>query len=533
MHLEPRWRSAASDRAALALAALLGLIALGAFVRILGIDFGRPFAYHPDENVIVGAAMRMVHDRDWNPHNFLYSSLLPDIQAVVTAIVRQTGGATLETDQGWLFANEALPQQFRYFLAGRAVVVGMGVLTIPVTFLIAQRWGGWVAGLIAAAIVAVAPLHVTNSRYMTTDVPVALFCALTLLAVVEAERRGGDRWWVLAGVLAGLAVSTKWNGAIVLVVPAVAYLSTAATLREIGPLLRRRTPYLMAAAALIALVATTPAIILDAGTVADFLALQAQLYGRGRGNEQSAGILFNTRSLVAGMGPVTTILGVVGCVAIVAGRHRRELALPAFVVLYFIIASIPATHFERNLVPLIPYLAVAAGLLVVRTVAWLGGIRPVLRRVSNAGLAAGLMLIVLVAGLVPDAVLAYQEGSRLERPDTRTLALDWILANVPRNTVVARERYTPQLTSARYRLRDHEFLWQRDWRWYEEQGVRYLITSSTTYGQFYRNARDPVHDAFYTQLFELPEVFRADPGPDTPGPTIRILALPSPLPFAD
>ena len=531
MHLDPRWRSAAFDRATLAVAALLGLIALGAFVRLLGIDFGRPFAYHPDENIIVGAAMDMVHDRDWNPHDFFYSSFLFDIQAVVTAVVRATGGAALDRGQSWLFDSEALPEQFRYFVAGRVVVAAMGVLTIPVAFLIARRWAGWAAGLIAAAIVALAPLHVTNSRYVTTDVPVTLFCALTLLAAVEAQRRGGDRWWILSGALAGLAISTKWNGAIVLVVPLVAYLSTAATFRGIWPLLRRRTPYLIVIAAAIALITTTPAVLLDVGGVTDFLALQAQLYARGRGNEQSPGIVFNTRALIDGIGPVAAILGLAGCVAIVVGRHRRELALPVFVVLYFIAISIPATHYERNLLPIVPYLAVAAGLLVVRVTSRLGGMRAVSSRVSNTGLAAGLVILVLIAGLAPGAVSAYQEGVRLQRPDTRTLALDWILANVPRNTVVARERYTPQLTSARYRLRNHDFLWQRGWAWYQEQGVRYLVTSSTIYGQFYGNPKDPVHDAFYTQLFELPEVFRADPGPDTSGPTIRIFELPADLPF--
>jgi 4-amino-4-deoxy-L-arabinose transferase-like glycosyltransferase len=531
VHLDPGWRSAASDRAALTFAALLGLIALGGFVRFLGIDFGRPFAYHPDENIIVGAAMDMVHDRDWNPHDFFYSSFLFDVQAVVTAIVRQTGGAPLERGQGWLFGSEALPEQFRYFLAGRAVVAAMGVLTIPVTFLIALRWGGRAAALIAAAIVALAPLHITNSRYVTTDVPVTLFCALTLLAAVEAQRRGGDRWWILAGALAGLAISTKWNGAVVLVVPLVAYLSTAAGGRDIGRLLRRRTPYLILVAAGVALITTTPAVLLDVGGVTDFLAVQAQLYARGRGNEQSPGVVFNTRALIDGIGPIAAILGSVGCLAIVAGRHRRELALPVFVVLYFVAISIPATHYERNLLPIVPYLGVAAGLLVVRSIARLGGLRPLWRRVSNGALVAGLFLVVLVAGLAPGAVSAYEDGRRLERPDTRTLALDWILSHVPRNTVVARERYTPQLTSARYRLRNHEFLWERGWTWYQTQGVRYLVTSSTIYGQFYGNPRDAVHDLFYRQLFELPEVFRVDPGPETPGPTIRIFELPMQLPF--
>ncbi len=312
--------------------------------------------------------MDMVHDRDWNPHDFFYSSFLlrypgrgdrgrpgdgrGDARPRAELAVRLRGSP---------------PSSSATSSPAGSVVAAMGVLTIPVTFLIARRWGGWAAGLIAAAIVALAPLHVTNSRYVTTDVPVTLFCALTLLAAVEAQRRGGDRWWILSGVLAGLAISTKWNGAIVLVVPLVAYLSTAATFREIWPLLRRRTPYLIVIAASIALITTTPAVLLDVGGVTDFLALQAQLYARGRGNEQSPGIVFNTRALIDGIGPVAAILGLAGCVAIVAGRHRRELALPVFVVLYFIAISIPATHYERNLLPIVPYLAVAAGLLVVRS----------------------------------------------------------------------------------------------------------------------------------------------------------------------
>jgi hypothetical protein len=105
------------------------------------------------------------------------------------------------------------------------------------------------------------------------------------------------------------------------------------------------------------------------------------------------------------------------------------------------------------------------------------------------------------------------------------VARDWLLANVPRKSIVAREQYTPQLTPDEYRLRNHDFLWQRNWAWYREQGVRYLITSSLVYARFYENPDAPTQDTFYTELFGLPEVFRVDPDPDTPGPTIRIFEL--------
>jgi 4-amino-4-deoxy-L-arabinose transferase-like glycosyltransferase len=506
-------------------AALVTLIALGGFVRLLGIDFGRPFAYHPDEGIIVGSAMDMVRDRDWNPHNFFYSSLMFDVQAVATGIVRSFGGGSLEHDQGWLFGSEALPRQFDYFLAGRSVVALMGIVTIPVTFAIGARSGGIGVGLIAAAIAAAAPLHVANSHYITTDVPLTLLCALTLWAALEAQRRRGDRWWVLAGLVAGLAISTKWNGAVVIVVPLVAYLATADTFRGAGALLRRRTPYLILAAAALALLVTTPAILFDAAAVRDFLVLQGELYARGRANERSDSLTFHVRALLDGIGFVASVLGLSGCVAIVVGRHRRELAIPAFVVAYLLVISIPATHYERNLLPIVPYLSIAAGLLLVRAIErWTRG-RPTFGGISTTLLTIGLVMIAVFAALAPGYAASYAEGRRMGSPDTRTVARDWLLANVPRKSIVAREQYTPQLTPDEYRLRNHDFLWQRNWAWYREQGVRYLITSSLVYARFYENPDAPTQDTFYTELFGLPEVFRVDPDPDTPGPTIRIFEL--------
>jgi 4-amino-4-deoxy-L-arabinose transferase-like glycosyltransferase len=509
----------------LALAALLALLVLGAIVRLIGIDFGRPFAYHPDEGVIVNAAMGMVHHRDWNPHVFYYPSLLFDIEAAVVGVIRVLGGSPLDTNQGWLFASEALPSQFGYFLAGRWVVAALGLATIPVTFAIGLRLQDVRAGLVAAAVVALAPLHVTNSRYVTTDVPLTLLCALTLLAAIEAQRRTGDRWWVLAGALAGLATSMKWNGVVILIVPVVAYLSCATDVRDVGRRLRRRTPYLMLAAAVVALVAMTPAILFDTVAVRDFLVLQANLYARVLANERSNSFVYHLGATAGGMGPIAAIGGVAGCLTIVLGRHWRELAIPAFIVAWVIVISLPATHFARNLLPIAPYLAVALGLLVARSIDRAAGIRPNVRGISSAALGGALAIVLLVVGLGLGAVASYAEGRGLEGPDTRTIARDWLVANVPAKSIVAREQYTPQLTPDEFRLRNHDFLWQRNWAWYHDQGVRYLITSSLEYARFYGNPDMPAQSAFYTELFTLPQVFRVDPDDDTPGPTIRVFEL--------
>jgi hypothetical protein len=260
--------------------------------------------------------------------------------------------------------------------------------------------------------------------------------------------------------------------------------------------------------------------------VREALALQARLYAEGRGNQRTESLVFNARALLDGLGVVAAITGLLGCLAIALRPRRGELAIPAFVLVYLIVVSIPATHFERNLMPVVAYLAVAAALLVVRSAARSTRGRPSVGGIPSRGLAAGLVLVVAAIALLPGLAAAYADGRRLELADTRTVAREWMLANIPHNSVIAREQYTPQLRTDEYRLRNHPFLWERDWAWYREVGTEYLVTSSLNYARFHENPDDPVHDAFYRELFALPEVFRVDPTPDRPGPTIRIFELP-------
>src|SRR6478752_9525780 len=174
---------APSTTSMLVAVALLGVLLLGALIRLIGIDWGRPFAYHPDEWLIFRPAMTMVQDRDWNPHAYWYSSLLIDLQAGVTAILRFAGGSSLDIRPG-ANVTELMPDQFRYLLGGRLLVLTFGVATIAIVFEIGRRLRGPAAGLIAAAILATMPLHISESRSLTTDVPVAMFTALALLLTV-------------------------------------------------------------------------------------------------------------------------------------------------------------------------------------------------------------------------------------------------------------------------------------------------------------------------------------------------------------
>jgi 4-amino-4-deoxy-L-arabinose transferase-like glycosyltransferase len=91
-----------------------------------------------------------------------------------------------------------------------------GCATIPLVWWAARNWFGPAAGLASAALAATCEIHVLFSRAALTDV---LLCFWWLAAVAFAERafrRARYDWAFAAGVLAGLAWWTKYNGWLVM-----------------------------------------------------------------------------------------------------------------------------------------------------------------------------------------------------------------------------------------------------------------------------------------------------------------------------
>jgi len=526
------WRLIAAHRAAIG---LLAIVAIGGVLRTIGVRFGSPYVYHPDEWVIAKSAMAMVRDGDWNPHQFYYSSFLIDLEAILVAVRHALGGAALVTDQAWLYESEVIPAQFGYVLLGRLMVVVMGTATIVAVFAAARRLAGTPAGLAAAATLAVMPLHVIHSHYLTTDVPVALMCALTLLATLRAATERSGRWWLLAGILAGLAGSTKWNGLAVIGVPLLAWAVTSIDPRHVRGSLRATAPWLSVAGALAGLVVATPAVLFDAGAVVEALRRQATIYSTFDVGDGQGTVGFHAQALIGGVGIL--LVPCLAGLAILAWRswrmpaQRVAIVVPAFVLAYLVIASLPRLHYERNLVPILPYMAVGGGVAVA--LAWSRLLEVSGRRTGPAGgrhpsrSPAWLRILVLgalIVILVLPTITSVSAGLRLRRPDTRDTALGWMLDNLPRRTAIARELGSPQTSLDQFRFRGSYFLWQQDLAWYRDHGVRYLVASSTTYDRFVGRSNE-AGDAFYRELFALPEVFRVNAGDDRPGPTIRIFRL--------
>ena len=408
--------------------AVIAIVLVGAALRVTGIGFGDPFVYHPDEWIIAGPAMTMAATGDWNPHNFFYPSLLIDLEAVVAWAMHALGGGTLTTGQPWLFENELVADQFGYVLAGRLIVAILGTATILVVFETTRRLVGVAGALAAAAIMAVVPLAVEHSHYLTTDVPMTFMCAACLLATVVASQDGRRRWWLFAALLAGLAGSTKWNGLAVALVPFVAYLATRFDGMRPLAILRDPLPYAMVAATLVGFIVPTPAILLAPAEVFRSSRSQADLYAIPDPRQTQDTIGFNISSAGrdprAAAGLVCGRTGRAGRLGPSRSARRSAVTIPVFIVVYFVLASLPPRYYARNLLPLIPFLAVAGGVAVGVVVEWLGRRAWVSRLPPRSGVAIVVLAVAVSLAIPVTSSLAVTRGFPATRYPRHRPSLD-------------------------------------------------------------------------------------------------------------
>ncbi|MGO8669795.1 MAG: ArnT family glycosyltransferase [Capsulimonadaceae bacterium] len=197
--------------------ALASVLLVAAAFRLWGIDWGLPnetryFSYHPDESVILLHSLTLSFSSgSWLPHFYNYGSLQLYLVCIANTLASLVGAANLGLHD--LSDYESLG---RLYLIGRLVTVAMGVCTVWATACLGTRLWGRTAGLLAAAVLALTPLHVQHSHWLTVDVPATLWIVLSLLYSTRLSASGALGDAVPAGLLAGLAMATKYNGVLAL-----------------------------------------------------------------------------------------------------------------------------------------------------------------------------------------------------------------------------------------------------------------------------------------------------------------------------
>ena len=293
---------------------------------------------------------------------------------------------------------------------GAGGLATFGIATVWLTFQAGLRWGSRHA-LLAAALLAVMPLHVTYSHYVLTDIPLTFFTTLTLLLTLEATEKNTTRAFVLAGVAVGLAASVKYNGGVAIVMPLVACWMTrpARSSRAVRMLL-------IGLASIAVFLVTSPYTLLDLPGFLNGFARLAGMYRQNQSIEEAVWIVY-LKHLRITFGWPALLLGMtglgLGLVRSVRGPgHVRWSVVVTFTLVYGFMVSRQNIVFARYLLPIVPMLCLLAACAVVSGVGLLR--RYEIRRAPRTALIAGLT----IAALLPPAIQAVQFDRMIARRGT-------------------------------------------------------------------------------------------------------------------
>ncbi|HYN88484.1 MAG TPA: glycosyltransferase family 39 protein [Ardenticatenaceae bacterium] len=457
-----------------AIAVLAVIVVAGAALRVHGFNWDDNHLFHPDERWIVIVAGGMERPASlaefvspaspinpfWDPEagesrRFAYGHL-------PVYLLRAAGSAALR------LGIEGPEGELQYLgLVGRALSVATELLTIVLTYALGRRLFGVTAGLLAAAGVALATLHVQQAHFYTVDPPLVTLVMLALLAMTIVAETGSHRASIVAGVASGLAIGTKSSALIILfplILAHAIYQFDAAQQQRVrtlvfGPRRLRSAldlwdgldkqrgwqallPALIVGA--LAFVVTNPYAVLDAYHFADSIKAQSRLVQGQRilpYTEQFRGtwpyLYFIGQQLRWFLGPALGLLAWAGFGWMLVRLLRRRVAaheLPAVAwgILYFAVTGAVFMKFPRYFLPLTPLLFIWGAALILKLTERRGALR--------------VALVALV--FVPSALYALAFTAIYDQQHPWVQASNWVYKQAPRGSAILIEQWDHPLPSS-------------------------------------------------------------------------------------
>lgn len=413
--------------------ALLACLVVALGLRVWGVRFGLPELYYWDEPTVVNRAMRF-GTGDFNPHYFYYPALYMYVLFAASGgyfvFGKVFGIHAGATD----FAKQYFIDPSGVYVTARLTTALLGTAAVLATYWLGKRFFDRRTGLLAAAILAVSPLHVSHSHIAITDVPHALLICLASIACHGVLTKQQTKHYALAGILIGLGAATKYLAILNVLTLIVAHLLADDRYwrprLDVAGLLKRAfaSPqlWLGGGLTLLGFFVGSPYNILRFG---EFMAdLKAQL-SISTGDAQQGWLLL--RTTVRDLGYPVCLLALLGAGKLLQKPTRATWVFACFPLVYALHMLTLSKAFSRYFLPHSAFVAVLAA---VGFMALFDALR---QRLSEAArrplLAAGLALVLAW----PLALSVSWDVLQARREDTRTTALHWAERELPRGSSLA------------------------------------------------------------------------------------------------
>jgi len=485
------------------------IIIIAIITRIWGISFSLPHIYHVDEARFAKISIEYFTG-DLNPHFFHVPSLHSYLVSGIWGIYFITGKilGTFHTSNEFI---ESFNKNATVFLIlGRLLTVLLSVATILIVYFLGKKMYNPRVGFLAALFLVLSPIHNKISHYMIPDVPMVCFLMLGFLFIWLIYLKGNTKFYILAGIFAGLATATKYGGQFLFLPLLLAHIfHFIDNKKPIKNIFLSYDLILSGAFFLAGFFIGCPYAILDFSKFwGDFKWQSQHLYTRGHlgsSMAQPAWLFYLWHGFKENIGKFSQYLVFGGVIYGLFKHKKREIILFSLPLVLFIIIGSWKTKAVRYLLPLTPFFILIGAFFLDFILKKISSYLSKLNnkhifKINKSGL---LTWIIVIFFIFSPALKVAKFNYLLTEKDTRTIAKEWIKINIPKKSRIALEMYAPPISRRDYRITFRYTLGRVSLEWLSHRKIEYVIVSDIMYARFTRFPQEfPKEASFYNLLDE-------------------------------
>lgn len=459
--------------------ALLVILLIGAVVRFWGISYGLPhIAASPDEADVVNAALRF-GTGELNPGRFIYPTFYEYLLFVVYGLYFFLGRAvgTFSSLEEFAFLSMFHPSEL--FLINRVFVALIGVGTIFVIYKIAGLIFGKRSGILAAFLLSLTYLHVRESHFGKLDVPMVFLIMASVYYIFKCYKEKKLKDYLIAGFIAGLAVSTKYAGVLLIFPMTAVYVFDKFSKKRKGFIRLFFGKQLMGFGAMMVLgfFLGTPFALVEVKQFIADLSEQTSWVAIGNAIKVAPAWWYYLRySLFYGMGWPLLLCSIAGMVWFFKKDYKQASVLFLFPAVYYFIVGRGGYTFSRYILPVVPFLVIAAGGLLSAIHDWSKSYIP--KKIADRAI-----FLLLIFILAPSFFQILVYNRLVSKKDSRVIASEWMDNNFPKGgsvyqtgSVWGKLQLRPSLASLERRLEEFKVLQETGANDWERRSMSLLLS---------------------------------------------------------
>ena len=370
---------------------------------------------------------------DLNPHHFLHPAFLSYVLFGFYGAFFTIGKLLGTFPSVTAFERLYFSDPSIFFLIARIFVLVLLLVAIFVTYKIAHKTFNRRTALIASCFMVFSPVVIKWSHYASADIPLMCISLLTFIFCLRIFQKGLVRDYCICGLLIGLSVATKYNGAPLIAPFLVAHFCCSANerwpQRIFSPKLIKGVCFIV-----FGFFIGAPFSFLDYQT---FLSELSRGWARSTSGEYNFStwqtdkpgwIYILTNTIPFGLTIPIAIVTLLGLGHACWRRKQVDYLFLSFIALAYLMAGNSIFLKPRHFLLIFPFMFILGARAITEIAE---NISPV-KKTQHLLIAVTSMLLV-----VPAAINIIKFDYRIAQPHVGLEAKEWIEENIPSNTKIA------------------------------------------------------------------------------------------------